>query len=265
MLTFLSDSVSNRNRHFSFRMQNWFSCSSLFMGYCWVCRVTLKISHHGLCSYCLKNLPCLSDACPVCALPTGKINHICGRCLRQPPPWTHLIAAGIYQPPLSLLLGHLKFFSKTAVSITLARLMLLSWLKARRQYGIEKPDLLLSVPLHRLRAWRRGFNQADLLARTLAFWLNCDYRPELLKQSRSTCAQHSLNSKARQDNLCGAFDVEPRSIQGRHIALIDDVVTTGSTVTEVSKILLRAGAANIQVWCLCRTLSPRDDTRIISH
>jgi ComF family protein len=242
----------------------WFRRCHFFRGSCWLCRMPLTLPRHGLCSYCMNTLPCLSDACPRCALPMGKTNQTCGRCLRQPPPWFTLICAGLYEPPLSLLIGRLKFFRTTALSTTLARLMLLSWLKAKRQRGVLKPDLLLAVPLHRWRAWQRGFNQTDLLVRALASWLCCDYHPDALGRQRTGDVQHSLSANARQRNLRGAFSLDA-SVEGRHIALIDDVVTTGSTVTEISRLLLHAGAASVQVWCLCRTLSHTDDARMIIH
>ena len=222
-------------------------------GVCWLCQAALKLPAQGICSYCLRTLPALPRCCPRCGLPAGDTFIPCGRCLLRPPPWQQLIAVSDYRPPLSLLLARHKFFGVTALSVMLARLILLSWLTARRQRNLPRPDLLLAVPLHHQRAWRRGFNQADLLAAPLAHWLCCRYRPEALTRRRAARVQHQLDARTRRKNLRGAFQLEI-AVRGRHIALIDDVVTTGSTVAEISRLLMHAGAASVQIWCLCRTL-----------
>jgi len=113
--------------------------------------------------------------------------------------------------------------------------------------------VILAVPLQAKRCWRRGYNQSDLLARPLAHWLGCDYRPAALRRVRKTAPQQRLPARMRRRNLRGAFRCnEP--LAGRHVALLDDVVTTGSTVAEIARLLLRQGAASIQIWCVCRTL-----------
>lgn len=221
-------------------------------GGCWLCQTPLKLTAHGLCSYCLRALPPRPRCCVRCGLPVGDSRRVCGRCLRHPPLWQQLVAVSDYRPPVSQLVARHKFSGVTALSVMLARLILLSWLSARRERGLRRPDLLLAVPLHRRRAWRRGFNQADLLARPLARWLGCDYRPDGLSR-RAARVQHRLSAGARRHNLRNAFRLEI-PVRDRHIALIDDVVTTGSTVAEISRQLLHAGAASVQVWCLCRTL-----------
>ncbi|WP_034917632.1 DNA utilization protein GntX [Erwinia sp. 9145] len=220
---------------------------------CWLCQMPLALSHHGCCSLCLRSLPALPPCCPRCGLPSLHSRQACGRCLARPPAWSRLIAVSDWRPPVSDLVKKLKFHQATALSRTLARLLLLSWLAARRQHGLRNPDLLLSVPLHKMRAWRRGYNQLSDIARYLARWCGCRYAAGGLTRTRKTRIQRSLRASARRRNLRGAFRVEI-AVKGQHIALVDDVVTTGSTVEEISGILLAAGAASVQVWCLCRTL-----------
>ncbi|WP_210453367.1 DNA utilization protein GntX [Pantoea ananatis] len=219
---------------------------------CWLCQLPLRIALHGLCSICLRQLPRLPSLCPCCGLPAASDALPCGRCLLRPPPWQALICVSHYQPPLSTWVNQLKFSGITALRVMLARLLLLSWLNAYRRGQTVRPDLLMCVPLHARRCWRRGYNQTALLATPLARWLECEFSLALSRQ-RARAVQHQLSARQRRRNLRGAFCLET-DVNGRHIALIDDVVTTGSTVREISRLLQGRGAASVQVWCLCRTL-----------
>lgn len=219
---------------------------------CWLCRMPLQIARHGICSLCLRRLPPLPLLCPRCGLPAGSAKVACGRCQLKPPAWQALVCVNDYCPPFSLWVNQLKFSHITALRVMLARLLLLSWLNVYRRGGVPRPDLLLPVPLHRRRRWQRGFNQTVLLAAPLAHWLRCEWR-EGLSRKRRGALQHQLSARQRRTNLRGAFRLE-MAVQGRHIALLDDVITTGSTVDEISRLLLAQGAASVQVWCLCRTL-----------
>lgn len=218
---------------------------------CWLCRLPLRMAQHGLCNGCLRQLPVLPELCPRCGLP-ARADQVCGRCLQRPPPWQQLICVSDYQPPLSHWVHQLKFCRATALRVMLARLLLLKWLAMRRCYALPRPDVILSVPLHQRRHWRRGYNQAALLAQPLARWLGCGY-VEGIGRVRQAAVQHELSASARKKNLRGAFRLEI-PVDGRHILLIDDVVTTGSTVAEISRMLQAAGAASVQIGCLCRTL-----------
>ncbi len=135
----------------------------------------------------------------------------------------------------------------------LSRLLLLEVLQARRVSALPLPDRLVSVPLWQRRHWRRGFNQSDLLCRPLARWLGCDWDSQTVSRVRATATQHHLSARLRKRNLKNAFRLE-LPVQGLHMVIVDDVVTTGSTVAEIAQLLLRNGAATVQVWCLCRTL-----------
>lgn len=219
---------------------------------CWLCQLPLHIAVHGLCSVCLRALPPLPVLCPRCGLPAGSPRVACGRCQRSPPAWQALVCVSGYQPPLRRWVHQLKFSRITALRVMLARLLLLSWLDARRTRGLVRPDLLLCVPLHKSRACRRGYNQAALLAQPLAHWLGCEFRDGIRRRRRGAL-QHRLRASQRRSNVRGAFRLEI-AVRGRHIALIDDVVTTGHTVGEIGRILLAHGAASVQIWCLCRTL-----------
>lgn len=219
---------------------------------CWLCQMPLQIARHGLCSLCLRGLPPLPLLCPRCGLPAGTTRVACGRCQRKPPAWQALVCVNDYRSPFSEWVNQLKFSHITALRVMLARLLLLSWLDVWRHGRVVRPDLLLPVPLHWRRRWQRGYNQSALLAAPLAHWLQCEWRDGLSRQRRGAL-QHQLTARQRRINLRDAFRLE-MAVQGRHIALLDDVITTGSTVDEISRLLLAQGAASVQVWCLCRTL-----------
>jgi ComF family protein len=154
---------------------------------------------------------------------------------------------------LSGLIHQLKFSRRGEMAPALSRLLLLEVLQARRVGGLPLPDRLVSVPLWQRRHWRRGFNQSDLLCRPLARWLDCDWDSRAITRVRATATQHHLSARLRKRNLKNAFRLE-LPVQGLHMVIVDDVVTTGSTVAEIAQLLLRNGAATVQVWCLCRTL-----------
>jgi len=221
-------------------------------GLCWLCRMPLALSAWGVCSVCTGALGYLKG-CPQCGLPAVSQTLPCGRCLKKAPPWSALVAVDDYVLPLSRLVHQFKFSSQFALAQPLARLLLLAVLQARRTRGLPSVDTLVNVPLFQRRHWRRGYNQSDLLCRPLAHWLGCREPASALKRTHATAVQHRLNARSRKRTLKNAFRLE-LPVNGLHIAIVDDVVTTGSTVAELSRLLLQSGAASVQVWCLCRTL-----------
>ncbi|WP_417643245.1 DNA utilization protein GntX [Enterobacter kobei] len=222
-------------------------------GLCWLCRMPLALAAWGICSVCCRALFIMQTVCPQCGLPAALPTLPCGRCLQKPPPWQQLVMVNDYVPPLSRLIHQLKFSRQPEVAGALARLLLLAVLKARRERGLPWPDRLISVPLHSRRQWRRGFNQGDMICRPLARWLPCAWDSAAIARVRATPAQHQLSARRRKHNLRHAFRLE-LAVRGLHITIVDDVVTTGSTAAELAQVLLRSGAASVQVWCLCRTL-----------
>jgi ComF family protein len=154
------------------------------------------------------------------------------------------------------LINQFKFQRRFELAPTLARLLLLGWLAQQRRLALKKPDLLLPVPLHWWRQWRRGFNQSSLLAAAVAHWLGIAWDATLLQRVQATVPQQQLPAMARRRNLRHAFALAPGAqarLAGQRVALIDDVVTTGSTVWALSQLLRRAGVAEIHIWTLGRT------------
>lgn len=220
---------------------------------CWLCRQPLWFSHHGVCRGCVRVLLAEQGiACPRCGLPAGSERQPCGRCRLQAPPWQSLLTVGDYRAPLSRLVTKLKYQGDTGLARVLARLLWLRW-RDRAAEGDEKPDLLLNVPLHAYRHWCRGYNQAELLAGALTRWLKVPWQAQGLFRYRGGPPQQRLGARQRRHSLRGAFLCRV-DVAGKRVALLDDVVTTGSTAGEISRLLLRHHAREVQLWSICRTL-----------
>ena len=224
-------------------------------GYCWLCRQPLRYGNHSICSSCIRHLPQQNNRCPGCLYPSTHSMILCGRCLRSPPRWKQMLTVTDYRPPLNKLLHLYKYHPRPQIALCLAKLFLLRWLAHRRENLVRKPEQIISVPLHRHRRWRRGFDQVEAIAKPLARWLNCSYHPNTLIRTRATLAQTHLNAKQRQQNLDNAFIVNRTvSVAGKDLALIDDVITTSATLNAIVPLLFRAGARSVEVWAICRTL-----------
>lgn len=202
-----------------------------------------------LCPGCEADLPHLHHACPRCAAACEQagVAGECGQCLRDPPPFDGARAVYRYRPPVDHFVRALKFHNQ----LDLAR-----WLGERlaeRVAGDERPQLLVPIPLHRARLRSRGYNQALELARPVARALGVAIDAHNLRRARATAAQSDLPFEARRRNVHGAFTVaRPDAIRDRHIALIDDVMTTGNTLRAAAAALRTAGAARIDVWVAAR-------------
>ncbi len=210
------------------------------------CLVCGESGHGGLdlCPPCATGLPLNAPACPRCALPLPAQAEACGHCLRRPPPQHGTRAVFVYRTPLDRLLPRVKFHADLACARLLATLM------AREMATADRPQALVPVPLHRARLRQRGFDQALELARPLSRLLAVPLRTDALQRVRATQAQTRLDAAARRRNLRGAFAVGPAL--PAHVALVDDVMTTGATVEAATRVLLRAGVERVDVWVCAR-------------
>lgn len=199
-----------------------------------------------LCRRCTDALPWNRSACARCGLPLSVPAAACGACLMHPPPFAATAAAFVYAFPIDRLLPRLKFHADLAAGAVLADVM------TRAFDPADRPDVLVPVPLHRSRLRQRGYDQALELCRPLARSLGLPLRTDLLRRIRATDAQSELDAKHRRDNLRGAFACVTTRELPRHIALFDDVMTTGSTVQEAASALRRAGVERVDVWVLAR-------------
>ncbi|MBC3232214.1 ComF family protein [Pseudomonas lurida] len=210
-----------------------------------------------VCNVCETELPWLMEHCDVCALPLPMEGLICGQCLKQPPAFKQVIAPWTYGFPIDSLVSRFKHQARWPLGQMLARL-LAQYLQDRLDNNeLTRPDCLLPVPMARKRLRERGYNQALMLARWLSSDLNIAYDEHLLLRPHETVAQQALDAKTRKRNLLGAFALAPDAqVQGRHLALVDDVLTTGATAHSLARLLMNAGARQVDVYCLARTPKP---------
>lgn len=171
---------------------------------------------------------------------------VCPACLLNPPRWQKMIAPLQYRGLVRDYLIQLKF----SEALYLAKTLGLECLEPFRQ-SHPRPEILIPVPLHRERLNERGYNQALEIADVLSKMLNIPIDRKALTRIRSTQSQSGLSANQRTQNIRRAFAYAPRC-EYRHVALIDDIVTTGSTVNEITKTLHRAGVEFVEVWALAR-------------
>ncbi len=203
--------------------------------------------HFGdLCAACAHEWPRNDSYCARCAVPLAKPAALCGECLRQAPPWDRAWAPFRYAWPLDRLETRFKFHGDLAAGRVLAE----AWL--REPSLVDLPQRLLPVPLHRSRLRQRGYNQALELARPLSRALGIDLLPRGLQRRRATPPQSELDGQARRANVRGAFGLAPGLDLPQHVAVVDDVMTTGATLAECARLLKRAGVGRVEVWALAR-------------
>lgn len=203
-----------------------------------------------LCTACAADLPPNDRACPGCATPlaTGQVGW-CGACLSCPRKFDRAYVPFRYRPPLDHLIRGLKFDGR------LSHARLLGDLFADRLAlrGEPWPDYIVPVPLHPQRLRERGFNQALELARAAAQRFRIPLATEGLRRIRRTTPQIQLDARQRRTNLLGAF-APGRLPTGSRVAIMDDVITTASTVAECAQILRASGATDIEVWAIARAI-----------
>lgn len=217
---------------------------------CILCKYPAS-GRRDLCSDCQQTLLLLTHACHRCAIPLSSYQKelLCGSCLQHPPPFDITHALYFYEPPLPKLILSLKFNASLITARILGELLAEkiqeTWYKNK-----ALPQWIVPVPLHAARLKERGFNQALEIARPLAKQLLLPINTSSTRY-KYTLPQATLSVAERQKNIQTAFAV-PEDWTGQHLAVIDDVMTTGYTIKEFCHALKQAGAKRIDVWCIAR-------------
>lgn len=220
----------------------------LFSSSCIVCGGPDPASH-SLCGGCQKELPWVKQACRCCGqhLEAERSGLLCGRCLQAPPAYDRTIALFEHEEPIRTLMHALKFNHRLLVAQLLGNLLV------ERVLSLEDalPDLIIPVPLHYQRLKERGFNQSIEIARPIVKRLGIPMLREGVVRSKATEEQSHLGAKQRRQNVRGAFQLQSRLAE-KKVVIVDDVMTTGSTVNELARVLKQAGVTEVQVWVCAR-------------
>lgn len=213
---------------------------------CPVCRLSLSADHTLCCDACWDKHH-QAYGCQCCGLPVLTPQTHCGQCLSHPPAWHTLTAISAYLDPLPDLVHRFKYQGDFELALPFATLL---------SEKIDTPaPVLLPVPLHWRRRLQRGFNQSAHLAWALQQRLDSQVVNHYLRRTRHTSPQQGLDRSARLKNLRGAFRLHG-ALPAEHVALVDDVVTTGETVSQLCRLLRRAGAKRVDIYCIARTKLP---------
>jgi ComF family protein len=211
-----------------------------------------------LCEGCDSELPWLGAHCSCCALPLPVDGLLCGACLARPPAFDQVLAPWRYAFPVDALINRFKHRDQGSLG-RLAGTLLARHLQHLFDEGQPRPELLLPVPLSPQRLRQRGFNQAGLLADWLGKAVQLPVNAKVLQRVQEQHSQQGLSASERQRNLQQAFALlDEAALAGRHVALVDDVLTTGATADSLARLLKRAGARRVDVYCLARTPPPGD-------
>lgn len=218
----------------------------------------------GLCPSCYDYLPRLRsiDSCQICSIPLAKrpedaeTPSLCGRCIKQLPSYDGSISALAYEGETIRLIQQLKRHFDNA-AIRLLSEVLSQQIQVHADWPALKQhiDYLIPAPMFWRRNLKRGNNHSQLLARSLSQCLTIPTHASIIQRSRYTRPQRGLNARQRRQNICGVFEVK-REIEGMNLAIIDDVMTTGSTMNEMAKTLKAAGAKSVYAFAVARTPIP---------
>ena len=206
----------------------------------------------GVCDSCLVNLPTLKNCCEKCREPLHQADEapLCKRCQTTPRKFENCISPLVYKFPVSTMVQKLKYSRRLIYERPLTA-HLINELEDHYS-DTPWPEALIPVPLHWWKLRKRGFNQADVIASRLSKLTGVPMLHRHVKRVSYGTPQQGLSAEQRQKNMKGAFAVK-KPIPFTHVAVIDDVMTTGATIEELSRVLKQYGVQAVDVWCLART------------
>lgn len=210
-------------------------------------------AHFGLCTPCRQGLPANRWHCRCCALPLAFAGDetLCGQCLREPQPFSRVIAPWRYRFPVDAMIQRYKYSGQRAFARPLIHGLAEHLTTIMVTTPEQRPELLVASPMHPVRRRKRGFNQAADIAEQISKHSGIPWSAGLVIRHRHTRPQRDLKREQRLANLRGIYQVT-RTPPAR-VAIVDDVVTTGATARSLAEALIQAGAGDVQIWALART------------
>jgi ComF family protein len=229
----------------------------IFPNACMICDTSegeSALFRHGLCNDCRSSLSPTDDlSCPRCAMTVGPHTDTtkgCSWCQGESLGFESTIRLGPYDGKLRDAILRMKSSSGEGLAEMIGRLF---WERASKQLKAAHIDVVVPIPLHWMRRWMRGYNQAAAIGRELALGLGVRFDPKLLRRVRHTPQQIQPSAVARKENVKGAFAINRRASLGSgRVLLVDDVLTTGSTAGEAARTLRASGASSVMVAVLAR-------------
>ena len=242
-----------KNSHLlNFRLITGILKQAIFKQHCLLC-ASSDANSQGICVACLADLPWYPQtSCPQCGLASNGM--VCGSCLNSQPDFDATKAVFLYAYPVDAMMLRYKYGNMLNLGDTFGEFLAE---KIVLENHFKNIDLIIPMPMHPQRLKERGFNQALEIAKVLT--KNCKEKLDYNSVERQTLTppQASLPLKARVKNIKGAFKVNANKLdkfQGKRIAITDDVMTTGASLSELAKILKKAGASHVECWVIARTL-----------
>lgn len=200
------------------------------------------------CPACVHKLPYLDSTCVRCGQPFSGFDDYCGACLTNPPSFDACFCPFEYLAPISDDICRLKYAEQPQLAQRLAK----QFVQELTHREVPLPNAIISVPMHRFNLRKRGFNQSHELAKQISSQLKIPLARNVIAKNKLTERQATQTLQQRKNNLKGSFSIAKKP-RFKHIAIVDDVVTTGATAEEISKILKKNGVDYVQIWGIART------------
>lgn len=223
-------------------------CNTTGTRWCSTCQSQVMLVSAPFCEICGD----LQNDLPAGETPAGTV-FICDHCQSQRPAYQSLRSYGVFKGPLREAIHRMKYQKDLGMGEALSKHLI--ELYNHLKWDI---DLIAPVPLSRKRELERGYNQAGLLGRSLAYAVQKTYQPEIILRSRDTRSQVGLSAQERRQNVAGAFSADTQQVRGKTVLIIDDVTTTGSTIHACAQALHNAGASAVYGLTLARAVSQAD-------
>ena len=209
------------------------------------------------CPNCQGRVPRIVEPfCEKCGIPFRKVG-LCEKCQAEPPKYRLMRSWAVFDSPIQNALHTIKYRRNIGLGDSIAR-QIVDFVRSLR-WDI---DMIVPMPLGRQRLKERGYNQVALVAQPLAYELSLEYAPRALWKARETRSQVGLTISQRRENVSQAYQADSSAVKRKSILLMDDVATTGSTISASTEALLSAGAREVFALTIARALSHHDLTRV---